>query len=458
MKIVRFRLMLCLIPLFLFGIGLFFMAAPDLALCVPELVGLTALGTVLAVFAVFAEEKGWCRWSPAFVFLMAAVFRMLLLFRNPELSDDLYRYLFDGLMLLDGLNPYAASPLTALSAGPEAAALVPRINHAHLSTIYPPMAQVFFALGAHVGGVFGMKLVLILMDLLACVLIFGILRRLGLPDARVMLYAWHPLPILEIGASGHIDAAAVSLTLLALFVTLGLKAESTGRIRVFLAGACFAGAVLVKWIPLLFFPGLISLIPPVRRWFWVGGAGLTGLILFFPFLPEAASGFDTLGVYLANWEFSGFAFRTLRMITGSGQTSRVILALAGGGILLVLYARMFPGLSCRYPFGLFGGRTDSPPPLWVLGACCAAALTWLMLTPTLHPWYGLYLVAFLPFAPGAAGIVLSWSVILGYRVLMDYRLSGLWLEDSLTSFLIISAPLLALAASCCLSGNRLHKH
>jgi hypothetical protein len=81
-----------------------------------------------------------------------------------------------------------------------------------------------------------------------------------------------------------------------------------------------------------------------------------------------------------------------------------------------------------------------------------------MLTPTLHPWYGLYLVAFLPFAPGAAGIVLSWSVILGYRVLMDYRLSGLWLEDSLTSFLIISAPLLALAASCCLSGNRLHKH
>ncbi len=447
---------LCLIPMLLFGIGSFFMTTADLALCVPELAGLTALGTVLSVFAVFAEEKGWCRWSPAFVILMAAVLRMMLLFRNPELSDDLYRYLFDGLMLLDGLNPYAASPLTAYSAGPEAAALVPRINHAHLSTIYPPMAQVCFALGAHAGGAFGMKLVLILMDLLSCVLLYGIVRKLGLPDARVMLYAWHPLPILEIGASGHIDAAAVGMTLLALFV--GLTADSPGRIRAFLAGAFFAGAVLVKWIPLLFFPGLISLIPPGRRGFWIGGAGLTGLILFSPFLPDAASCFDTLGVYLANWEFSGFAFRTLRLITGSGQASRLILALAGGGILLILYARMFPGLSWRYPFGMFGGRTGSPPPMQVLGACYAAALTWLMVTPTLHPWYGLYLVAFLPFVPGIAGIVLSWSVFLGYRVLMDYRLSNLWLEDYLTSFLVMSAPLLALAASCCLSRNRSIKY
>ncbi len=72
-------------------------------------------------------------------------------------------------------------------------------------------------------------------------------------------------------------------------------------------------------------------------------------------------------------------------------------------------------------------------------------MAFLFFTPTLHPWYGLYLVAFLPFAAGPAGFVLSWSILLSYRVLILYGLTGDWVENDWVAFLILCAPVSAIA-------------
>lgn len=427
----------------------------SLALRVPELVGLTALLTLLSVFAAYAAEKGRVKWSPAFILLFAALLRIIFLFKNPSLSDDLFRYVFDGLMVLDGINPYAAPPLAANPLNPDAAALVPFINHGHLITIYPPAAQLIFAGGAFSGGLFGIKTVLILMDLAACGLILGILKRLGLPKTRLIWYAWHPLPLIEIGASAHIDGAAVFFILLTLSITLTnyspdriskgfgkpfIKCSDTGI--AFLAGICFAGAVLVKWIPLLFFPGLIFLVPSRKRKFWFFGFALTCIVLVYPFWPHVKTSLTTLSVYLTNWEFAGFAFRLLRQITGSGAISRLILAVFGTLAVGIIYANVFLQASFKKPF-LSLPHPGSSNPLGIIRACYAAAMVWLVMTSTLHPWYGLYLVFLLPFAGGCAGLVLSWSVFLAYRVLIGYHLTGQWVEDDWTPFLIVAAPVLA---------------
>ena len=430
------------ISLVLMLAGLFFWAAADLALMVPELTGLTALMTVLAVVAVYAEDRGWCRWSLAWVFTLAVFLRLTLLFRSPELSDDLFRYLFDGLMIRDGFNPYAVAPSMAHMAGSEASALVSLINHADLPTIYPPGAQVIFALGAFAGGVTGMKLVFIMMDLLACVLVLGILRRLGLPESRLILYAWHPLPILEIGASGHVDAAAVCLILLAFYLALKAGEKKGAFTAAGFSGACLAWAVLVKWLPLMFFPSLVFLVPGGLRRFFLGGFCLVFILLTVPFWPGVLGGLETLGVYLASWEFAGLGFRLLRELSGSGTLARVILAVSGAGILGLIHVRLiFPRV-----FGPSSSdswfRFNDPSPEQVVRVCYASAMVWLLTTPTLHPWYGLYLVCFLPFAGGVSGVALSWAVFLGYRVLIDYRLFGLWAEDNWTPLMIAAAPAL----------------
>ena len=67
-------------------------------------------------------------------------------------------------------------------------------------------------------------------------------------------------------------------------------------------------------------------------------------------------------------------------------------------------------------------------------------MAFLLLTPTLHPWYAIYLTAFLPFAAGSAGLTLSWSVFLAYRVLILYGTTGQWVENDVVPILIISAP------------------
>ena len=446
-------------PLLVFVFFLALSAQPHLALHVPELIGYAALLTILSAAAVFAGERKGMGWSAGFILVLAALVRLLFLFQSPELSDDIFRYLLDGMMLLDGANPYAAAPDAVSSANPAVSAIVALVNHGHMPTIYPPAAQMIFAAGALIGGTLGMKLVLVLMDLAACFLIIRLLKQLDLPTSRAVLYAWHPLPVIEIAASGHIDAAAVCFLILAIVMMLqGIRISQQGSadinaakrfagwkeiIIVFTAGVGFAAAVLVKWIPLLFLPGILLLLIRSRIRIgicWIAGGATAAFGLTAPFWPEIQNSYATLSVYLVHWEFSGFAFRLLREIAGAGQTARLILAAYGAIAVGIIYARLF--------FLDFTSRSNDPSAApdqaqrarRVLNACYAASFAWLLLTPTLHPWYALYLVCFFPFSPGPAGIALSWSVLLAYRVLIYYHPTGIWMEDDITPLLIVAAP------------------
>ena len=69
--------------------------------------------------------------------------------------------------------------------------------------------------------------------------------------------------------------------------------------------------------------------------------------------------------------------------------------------------------------------------------------SFLLLTPTLHPWYALYLAALFPFAAGVSGLVLSWTVFLSYHVQIRYLLLGQWIESDLIAAVIWLTPVLA---------------
>lgn len=407
--------------------------APDLRLSRALTLWTSLIVAALGV-ALWVEPRITPRWSTRSVLLVAALLRLCFLVRPPELSDDLYRYLWDAGSTLEGENPYALAPSAVVTDDPERSALQRQVNHPELVTIYPPAAQLIFALARFApAGLTGFKLVLVLLDLSACLVAATLLRALALPPWRLALYAWHPLAVLEIAGSGHIDGAGVLLLLLSFSALVGSSSLRSGA----LAGSAFAASVLTKLVPLTWVPFLLAVAGRRRVVPFCAVGLLTAAALIVPFLPEIRHGLGTLSIYTQTWEFAGLAFRTLRRWTDSGELARRLLGCVFGVIWIMVTLRMLRGRSDPTTAG--SGRLRS-----ALRASYLVTIAFLLLSPTLHPWYALYLAALLPFVAGPAGFALSGSVFFGYAVLPRFASTGEWIESDWISIAVAAPAALAL--------------
>lgn len=429
------------IPLLVISLMAILAYEPELRLAVPLVVGVSALMTVVLAFTLYLGERRRFPWSPALILTVAFALRIMFLSAPAQLSDDIYRYLWDGKNLLHGVNPYTAPP-AAMTPSAELKTIHAAINHPEYATIYPPAAQLIFAAGAAMGGtVTGLKAVLVLLDLAMCAVLILLLQSMRLPVWRAALYAWNPLPVLEIAGSGHVDGAGMMLVCAGVLLMLRRGERRTGAAG---SGFLFAAAGLVKLFPLVLAPLVFLLAPPGRRGHFLGGFCLGLLLLSIPFLPQILNMLHTLDVYARNWEFAGFAFNTLRSLTGSGSLAR----LAPGAIFLVWSAATWGKLAQR-PAVLEGAA----PALTTMSACYGVTMALLFTTPTLQPWYALMLAALLPFAAGPAGIVLCWSVLLTYRVQIPYFILGEWTENLWVTAAVSLAPAAAWVLAKLLSGK-----
>ncbi|WP_224963176.1 glycosyltransferase 87 family protein [Geomonas subterranea] len=411
---------------------------PELRLSVPLMTGLTAFIMALLALILYRGERHPFSWCPALILGVALALRLLFLFAPAQLSDDIYRYLWDGGNLLRGVNPYTAAP-AAMTPPDGLKAVHAAINHPEYVTIYPPAAQVLFAAGSAIGGtVTGLKTFLVLLDLVLCGLLILLLRRLQMPVWRAVLYAWNPLPVLEIAGSGHVDGGGMALFLTAFLLLLTCGGKRAGAAC---SGAVFAAAALVKLFPLALGPVLFLIAPRPRRLHFLAGFCCGLALLSIPFLPDLIRIRESLGAYARNWEFAGFAFNTLRGATGSGSFARLALV----AVLLLFVA----ALTSRVP-GLPNAPNDAASAKQgrhALRACYAITMALLLTTPTLQPWYALMLAALLPFAAGPAGIVLCWTVLLTYRVQIPYFILGQWIESPPLTAAVFLAPAAAWLAS-----------
>lgn len=431
------------IPLIVaFSYGILALQA-DLRLSIATLVGASALIMVLLGVALYLGETTGIGWSPRTIILTAIAFRLMFLFRMPELSDDIYRYLWDGLTILHGNNPYAFAPSAAKISAPFVE-LLGHVNHPQLITIYPPAAQILFAAGALMGGIFGVKALLLVVDVAACAVILRILSRMKMPASRAVLYAWHPLPILEIAGSGHIDGAGMFFLMLAFMLLPPSDVANLQTQHKWLApaaGLAFAVAVLVKLFPLVLFPAFLFLAGSKGRWPFALGAIFGTAALSIPFLPGLFNMLATLDIYLRNWEFAGFAFQSLHGVFPSGSTARQILA----AVFLLIASASYVSLFRKNVLSKDSSISSLLSAVFKTAYCIT--LAFLLLTPTLHPWYALYLVCLLPFVSGIAGLVMSWGVLLSYRVLINFTLLGTWEENDAIPAVILGATVGALALS-----------
>src|SRR6185503_19893636 len=153
------------------------------------------------------------------VIAFAVLFRLSILFAPPYLSDDIYRYVWDGRVQAAGINPYRYIPAAPELAHLRDETIYPKINRkdwAH--TIYPPVAQVVFFLTTRISeSVTWMKATMILFELVTFWAVAQLLALLGRPRQLLLMYAWHPLVVWEFAGSGHVDAMAIAFIALAFF-------------------------------------------------------------------------------------------------------------------------------------------------------------------------------------------------------------------------------------------------
>jgi hypothetical protein len=359
------------------------------------------LGLFFAAFVVYIAanvvlqrgSSGRSQWLLVFVIVVAAASRAVLVPALPEVSTDIYRYVWEGRIITHGFNPFTHAP-----DAPELEHLRDRyyedINHKHLETIYPPVAQGVFALAAAARpDPYALKLLLVLFDLGVIAVIVALLRLRSQDPVAVVVYAWNPLVIFETGHSGHVEPVGIFFLLLALWLV--------ARDRKFLGFAAMGASFLTKYVSAVFVPFYLA-----RKRYapWVGVMAAVVVVGYLPFASAGAGLVSSLKIYGAEWRFNGLVYELSSPLVGDPLWTRRLLTAVVGIVIVYHSFRQHDVL--RFGFIAFG--------------------TGLLLAPTLHPWYVAWIVPFLCFYRNRAWIVFTGLVFVSYWVWEVHAVTGRW--------------------------------
>jgi alpha-1,6-mannosyltransferase len=317
----------------------------------------------------------------------AAMYHLSLLFTPQPLSNDLYRYYWDGKLQASGVNPYRYPPASD-ELSPYRDSYWELIFNRDVPTGYPPLAEIIFDAAYRLSpDPWLLRGVAALASLGTAYLLMQSLRIASIDERRALLYAWSPLTALEFANSGHLDAYALLFMSAALL--LALKRRSLG------SAVCLAMGGLVKFYPLLLFP-LWG-----RRWGrrdWLAFAA----IFILPWLPFVFGGtpFTGLGIFAGRGDFNGSLYRLIEAIWYLMLNSAYARLWARATVFMILaFVYLIHLIRHRpVPEVLAGWRFAG----FFMGLC-------LLFSPVVHPWYVCWMLAFLVIDGQAAWLILVTS-------------------------------------------------
>jgi hypothetical protein len=359
--------------------------------------------------------------------ITALLARFILIFSFPILSDDVYRFIWDGQLLHQGMNPFGYKP-SDLVQNPAAwldIFLFNNMNSPDYYSVYPPVNQLAFYLSAISGkgnllaSIVILRSFILLFDVGNIILIKKLLNHYQKDERLVFLYALNPLVIIEFTGNLHFEAVMIFFTLL--FVWMLLKN------RWILAAISLALAICSKLLPIIFIPLLIKKVG-LKKTIFIGLiTGSVCLLLFLPFLHTEKLWMnfrESLNLYYGKFEFNGSFYQLFRAIGWEiynynpiAKTSKLLIALTLIGFIItyIKSKNLFEGIFWLiFIYNIFGA--------------------------IVHPWYILFLVALSPFVKWRFGMVWSLLICLSYYtystqpyqesmalVMVEYGLLGVFL-------------------------------
>ncbi|TAF46346.1 MAG: hypothetical protein EAZ51_02250 [Sphingobacteriales bacterium] len=350
-------------------------------------------------FYVLVHLKKYEEPKNNLLFYISIIFRLLPLASIPFLSDDFYRFIWDGQLLHQYINPFAYTPLQIINGHSEwlAATLwFKKLNSPLYYTVYPPVNQFIFWLSGFAPknnlhfSVIIMRLCLLAFDIGTLILLKKLLIIKKLKPKLVYVYALNPLVIIEFVGNLHFEVAMLFFTFLAVYLLCKQKnnwsAVSLGL------------AVCSKLLPLVFIPLMVRQIGWLKTLKYGFIVLATALLLFFPFIHNKQLCFNfikSLQLYYGTFEFNGSFYQLFKYIGWLYWGYNPITYISKILFFLTFVGFVFCFVKSRNIFeGLF---------FLVFVHCILSAIV--------HPWYILPLVAFSPFIPWRFGVV--WSALIG---------------------------------------------
>ena len=341
-------------------------------------------------------------------FKIGILYRILFLFSTPTLSQDFYRFIWDGHAVLSGINPYQYKPeviINTIVSFPNADYLYDKmgsLSASHFSN-YPPINQLFFFISAFIGAksILVSTIVLRLFIILADIGIYHygrkILKHFNKNTETIFWYFLNPLVIIELTGNLHFEGVMLFFFVFGLYQLLAKKW--------IIAAIIIAISIAVKLLPLLLLPLFLKYLGFKKSVLFYSLIIGLNVLFFLPFLNATLVNnyVETISLWFTNFEFNasiyylvrevGFYLKGYNIIHTIGKITPIIT------ILMVL-------------FFAFVKKNNSVEKIAVHSMMVITL--YLFISTTVHPWYVINLVLLSVFANYKFPIVWSFVIILSY--------------------------------------------
>ena len=362
-----------------------------------------------ALFYLFYKIVHLLKNNIALLTTIAFIFRAIFIVAIPNLSQDFYRFIWDGRILLSGTNPYLFNVESFISNGKfpvfQAQELyrgMGILNASHF-TNYPPLNQLCFAIAGLVSGksilgsVVVMRLLIIAADF--GTLYFGkkLLKQLKIPVYNIFFYILNPFIIIELTGNLHFEGIMI------FFLIWSLYLLNTGKWK--FSAVVLALSISVKLIPLIFLPLFYKRLGIIKSMLFYSIIGITTLLLFIPFFSNTfiTNYFKTVALWFQDFEFNasiyylareiGYLFRGYNEIAIIGKVIPVMV------LAFVVFIAFFK---------------KNKTTLQLVFSCLLVLSFYYFMATTVHPWYVATLLILSVFTNYKFPLVWSAVIILSY--------------------------------------------
>lgn len=371
--------------------------------------------TYFSLFFVFFILYVFAKFSFKEIIVLSILFRLTLLFSTPLLSDDYFRFLWDGNLLLNAVNPYSVLPPEIANNPsvlfPLKSLLFEGLNELQRSnyTCYTPLNQLFFLFpvglfqGNLMFNIIAFRLILILADIGTIFFSAKLLHKLNIPLQRVVLFAFNPLILLELTGNLHNEGIMIFFLVAALYFFFKKK--------IILFSVFYSLAVSFKLIPIVLFPALFLFLAFKERIKFTLISGILMLALLSPiFISNIANGFfESINLYFQSFEFNASIYYIARqlgiIIKGYNMISVIGPLLSVSSALLITVLAIYNKKTKRFSF---------------IQLLVLSYAIFFFFSTTVHPWYIIPIAAMAVFSQWVFPTVWTALIFFSYIAYNSY--------------------------------------
>jgi alpha-1,6-mannosyltransferase len=360
--------------------------------------------SVLYLIIVFLINKYDVNHHQLFLIIsVLLLFKILYINTEPIGSDDYYRYIWDGKVQVNGINPYLFSAEDSSLQSLHTDILPEKVSYPGIKTIYFPVSQWLFVISYLISGenAIGLKILYLLFELLILISLFYLLKRLSINTKYILNYAALPLNTFQFFIDAHIDIVGVAF----LIGSITMYFYNKKLLSYVLLGL----SISVKPTGLLLIPFLFQ--NEQRLHNKIKSVFIPLVIFALTFLPyvSTATPTDTLINYSANWTFNGVVYNFLDIFFTDNITIRILCGILFLSVLFFLYTSKMKFINKIY-LSLF---------------------LLMIFSPVVHPWYLIWFAVLLPVVRSYSGIYFVAAVSLTSISVVNYQLNSVWQESSI---------------------------